>query len=131
MLVQVMSAIQISNTISTVGNLKLSVGIGVYKDDSYTNGLSTIDWGTLEPGATQNYWTHTLNEGGSALTLSMSTDNWSPSTASDHLTSTWSFNNGQKIDLDEFVEVTLTLTVGEGITGITSFKFDLIAEGRG
>jgi len=61
----------------------------------------------------------------------MSTSSWSPSSASNYLTLTWSFSNGQKIDPDKFVEVTLTLTVSEGITGITSFNFDLIVEGSG
>jgi hypothetical protein len=131
MLVQVMSAIQISNTISTVGTLKLSVGIGVYSDANYANRLSTIDWGTLEPGATQSHSMYILIEGISPLTLSMSTSSWSPSSASNYLTLTWKFNNGQKIDPEKFAEVTLTLTVSAGITGIASFNYDLIVEGSG
>ena len=130
MLVQVMSAIQVSNTISTVGSLKLSAGIGVYKDASYTNNLSTIDWGTLEPGATQSYSMYIHNEGVSALTLSMSTSNWSPSSASNYLTLSWNYN-GRTLNAGETVQVTLTLSISESVTGISSFSFDINVVGSG
>jgi hypothetical protein len=54
MLTQVMSAIQLSSTISNVGTLKLSASMGVYRDTSFTNTMSAIDWGTLEPGTTKS-----------------------------------------------------------------------------
>ena len=130
MLVQVMSAIQISNTISTVGTLKLSAGIGVYSDANYANRLSTIDWGTLEPGATQSYSMYILNEGSSALTLSMSTASWSPSSASNYLTLTWSYN-GRTLEAGAAAQVTLTLSVSESVTGISSFSFDINVVGSG
>ena len=130
MMVQVMSAIQVSNTISTVGTLKLSVGIGVYRDAGYANQLSTIDWGTLDPGATRSYSIYIQNEGGSALTLSMSTASWSPSSASNYLTLTWNYN-GQTLSAGEGVQVTLTLSVSESVTGISSFSFDINIVGSG
>ena len=130
MMVQVMSAIQVSNTISTVGTLKLSAGIGVYRDAGYTNQLSTIDWGTLDPGATRNYSIYIQNEGASALTLSMSTASWSPSSASNYLTLTWNYN-GQTLNAGEGIPVTLTLSVSESVTGISSFSFDINVVGSG
>ena len=89
MLAQVLSAIQISSTISNVGTLKLSADIGVYWDASFTNRTTAINWGTLDPGATKSFSIYIRNEGSYALTFSMSAANWSPSTASNYITMGW------------------------------------------
>jgi hypothetical protein len=70
------------------------------------------------------------NEGITALTLTMSTSNWNPSSSPNYMTLTWSYVNGQTINAGEAAEVTLTLTVSPSITGIIKFNFDVIAEGR-
>jgi hypothetical protein len=124
MLAQVMSAVQISSTISNVGALNLSADIGVYWDASVTERTSAIDWGTLDPGATKSFSIYIRNEGNYALTLSMSTSNWSPSTASDYLKVNWNYD-GQTVDPDEYVHVTLTLTISASITGFNNFSFNL------
>jgi hypothetical protein len=124
MLAQVMSAIQVSSTISNVGTLKLSVGVGVYSDNRFTNKITTIDWGTLDPGTTKIFSVYIRNEGSSALTLSMSASNWNPSTASNYLTLTWSYT-GQTVNSNGYVQVTFTLAVSESVTGISSFSFDI------
>ena len=130
MLAQVMSAIQLSSTISNVGTLKLSFGIGVYRDASFTSKMTSIDWGTLEPGATKSYSIYIRNEGSTALTLSMATSNWNPTTASNYMTLTWNYN-GQTLNSNSYVYVTLTLTVSSSITGISNFSFDINLVGSG
>jgi len=130
MLAQVMSAIQMSRTISNVGTLKMSADIGVYWDASFTNRISTIDWGTLDPGVTKSFSIYIRNEGNYALTLSMSPSNWSPSTTSNYLTLSWNYND-QTVNPNEYVLVTLTLTVSPSITGISNFNFDLNLVGTG
>jgi len=130
MLAQVMSAIQISRTISNVGTLKLSVDIGVYWDASFTNRTTAINWGTLDPGTTKSFSIYIRNEGNSALTLSMSTSNWSPSTASNYITLNWNYN-GQTVNPNGYVGVTFTLTVSNSIAGVSSFSFDISLVGSG
>lgn len=130
LLAQVMSAIQITRTVSNVGTLKLSADIEVYQDASFTNRAITIDWGTLDPGATKSYSIYIRNEGTTALSLSMSTSNWNPSTASNYLSLNWNYN-GQTVDLNGYVRVTLTLTVSESITGFSNFGFDINIVGSG
>ena len=130
MLSQVMSAILISRTISNVGTLKLSVDIGVYWDASFTNRTTAINWGTLDPGTAKSFSTYIRNEGTSALTLSMSTSNWSPSTASNYITLNWNYN-GQTVNPNEYVGVTFTLTVSNSIAGVSSFSFDISLVGSG
>ena len=125
----VSSLYQTSNTISSVGTFR-AIGIDVYWDEGLTNKVTTINWGLLAPGSQKTYTTYVSNEGILPLTLSMSTSNWSPPSASNYLTLTWNCE-GQTVNAGEAVQVTFTLTVSEGITGIENFNFYITAEGSG
>jgi hypothetical protein len=118
-----------TKTISTVGSLK-TLGIGAYWDENATDKVKWIDWGKIEPGAQNNVEIYFHNEGNSAVTLSQSTSNWSPSVASNYLTLSWDYN-GQKIEEGENLQVTLTLSVSANIAGVTDFDFDIIVVGVG
>ncbi|UCF45369.1 MAG: hypothetical protein JSW44_01680 [Candidatus Bathyarchaeota archaeon] len=117
------------NPISNVGSLK-TIGIAAYWDAGLTNRVNVIDWGILEPGDQKSFLIYFQNEGNSNVTLTKSTSNWNPSVASSYLFLNWDYN-GQKINAGENLQVTLTLSVSEGITGITNFGFDIIAVGTG
>jgi hypothetical protein len=62
--------------------------------------------------------------------LSISTSNWSPSTASNYITLNWNYN-GQTVNPNEYVSVTFTLTVSNSIAGVSSFSFDISLVGSG
>jgi len=126
---QVLSAVQTSRTVSNAGTVK-TIGVGVYWDDGCANPLSSVDWGVLEPGSSENVSCYIRNEGSSVSTLSMYTSNWSPSNASGYLSLSWDYG-GQSIDVDEVVQVTYTLSVDASIEGITSFSFDITIVGSG
>jgi hypothetical protein len=111
-------------TVSNAGALK-AIGIGVYWDTGLTSKASTPDWGLLQPGAQKSFTVYVHNEGNSPVTLSLSTFNWTPSTASSYLALTWNYN-GQTISPGTQMQVTLTLTVSSSITGISNFSFDII-----
>ena len=128
-IVTVRSPYETSSTISSVGTLK-AIGIGVYWNESLTSRVNVIDWGVLEPSAKKSFTVYIRNEGNFPLTLSMSTSNWNPPTASNYLTLTWSYA-GQTINAGATIKVTLTLTVSESITGINNFNFDITAVGSG
>jgi len=128
-IVTVRSPYETSSTISSVGTLK-AIGIGVYWNESLTSRVNVIDWGVLEPSAKKSFTVYIRNEGNLPLTLSVSTSNWNPPTASNYLTLTWSYA-GQTINAGATIKVTLTLTVSESITGINNFNFDITAVGSG
>jgi hypothetical protein len=128
-IVNVSSLYQTSNTISSIGTLK-AIGIEVYQNEDLTGRVTTIDWGTLKPGDTKTYTIYVSNKGNFPLTLSMSTSNWNPPSASNYLTLTWSYS-GQTISAGETAQVTLTLTVNRSITGLSNFGFDITAVGSG
>jgi hypothetical protein len=123
MLTQVMSAIQANTKISNQGTLK-TVGVGVYWDSALTNKVSSIDWGILEPSSNVNKTVYIRNEGNAAATLSMTTSNWSPANASTYLTLTWNYG-GQTLNVNEAIQVKLSLAVSSSIAGITNFSFDI------
>jgi hypothetical protein len=126
---QVLSAVQTSRTVSNAGTVK-TIGVGVYRDTACTNMLSSVDWGVLEPGSSENVSCYIRNEGSSVSTLSMYTSNWNPSNASGYMSLSWDYGE-QSIDVDEVVQVTFTLSVDAGIEGITSFSFDITIVGSG
>lgn len=124
---QVLSTVQKNRTISNAGTVK-AIGVGVYWDNELTNPLSSINWGVLEPGSSENVTCYVRNEGNSVSTLSMYTSNWNPSNASDYITLSWDYS-GQSINPNEAIQVTFTLSVDASIDGITSFSFDITIVG--
>jgi hypothetical protein len=123
MMVQVMSLVPVSKTISNVGSVK-AVGVGVYQDIGCTSPLSSIDWGALDPGSNNNVTVYIRSEGNSVVSLTMNTTNWNPSTASNYMTLTWNYG-GQSINVGAAVQVKLTLSVSASVAGITNFSFDI------
>jgi hypothetical protein len=113
-----------SKKLSSTGSIQTTAEIGVYSNPQCTTPLTSLSWGTLEPGGSQAIVCHIKNEGSSALTLSMYPSGWNPTEAADYLTLSWDYN-GASIDPDASVQVTFTLSVDASIEGITSFSFDV------
>jgi len=124
-----LSPLSTTSRVSSSGVIK-AVGVGVYSDLACTTKLSSIDWGTLEPGVSKNVTCYIKNGGNSAITLSLSTANWSPSNASQNITLKWD-SGGKSISPSQVVKATLTLSVSSSISGITNFSFDIIIVGTG
>ena len=123
---QAFPAGQTTRTFSSSGTIQIQTpqGIGVYSDSGCTSPLTSTSWGTLQPGGSQNVICYIKNEGGTATTLSLETSNWSPGTASNYLGLSWNYN-GDPIQPNASVQVTLTLSVASNIEGITTFSFDI------
>jgi len=124
---QAYPAAQTSKTLSSTGNIQ-TIGVGVYTNVQCSSPLSSIAWGTLEPGMNQTLVCYIKNEGTSASTLSMYASNWNPSSAENYLTLSWNYD-GQSINPGDAVQVTFTLSVDASIEGITNFSFDITIVG--
>jgi len=120
---QAFPAAQTSKTLSSTGTIE-TIGVGVYTTAQCSTAVTSIPWGTLEPGASQDFVCYIRNEGNSPTTLSLQTTNWSPSVAATYLDLDWDYDN-QPISPDDSIEVTFTLTVDASIEEITSFSFDI------
>ena len=121
-----------SKKVSAKGSVGVvnAVGIGLYWERSCSNVVSSIDWGTIEPGSAKNVVVYLKNEGNSDVTLSLETMNWNPSGASSYIFLSWDYG-GQAIKPGQVVPATLTLNVSSSISGITSFSFDIVVTASG
>lgn len=110
--------IAISEVVSTEG-------IEVYWDSACNNQVSSIDWGTIQPGSVKNVTVYIRNEGNTSTTISLSTQNWTPPNASLYMNLTWNYG-GEVIEVGAAIQVTLSLWVSDSIQGITDFSFDIV-----
>ena len=127
MVVSALGVLVATRTISNYGNVS-AVGVGVYWDSSCTNMVLSIDWGALEPGASVDKTIYIKNEGSLAVLLSMTTENWSPASASSYMTLSWAREN-YVLNSGSVVQAVLTLSVSSSISEITNFSFDIIISG--
>jgi len=107
-----------------------TVEIKVYWERKCVNEVSSIDWGIVEAGSSKNVTVYVKNTGDVTITLSLSTANWNPSSASSYITLGWDYDN-QPIKRAKVIQVKLTLSLSQNTTGITDFSFDLIITGTG
>lgn len=101
------------------------IGVGIYRNPDLTDALSSISWGMLEPGVSQNYTCYVRNEGSSSVVLSLSTINWNPIKASTFISLGWDYG-GESLVPSEVVEVTFVLSVSPDVSGVSSFSFDTV-----
>lgn len=110
--------------ISSTGVIK-TVGCEVYWDNALTEKVTSIDWGMLEPGQTKNVSVYIKNTSNVKANLTLGTENWNPSAASDYINLFWNYNN-QTLGVGEVILVKFTLEVSPSIIGITDFNFDIL-----
>jgi archaellum component FlaG (FlaF/FlaG flagellin family) len=116
-----------TRSISNNGSVR-AVGVNVYTDTACTTAVSTISWGALDPGGVGTYTMYVKNTGTVPVTLSMTTGNWNPSSASSYITLTWNQQN-YVLPAGQVIQAVLTLSVSSGASGIASFSFDTTITG--
>lgn len=116
-----------SKTISNQGNVN-AIGVGVYWEDTCVNEVLTIDWGLIEPGASENVTVYILNEGTVPMTLNMTTGNWDPAAASTDIALSWT-REGSSVNAQSVLQAVLTLSVSSSISDVSSFSFDITITG--
>ena len=116
--------LQYLRTIPATGRIK-TIGCEVYWDAALTNRVTSINWGTMTPGENKDMTVDIKNTGNAPATLTLGTQNWVPSTASNFINLWWNYNNST-IPEGIGIPVVFTLDISPSITGITSFSFDII-----
>ena len=116
-----------SRSVQSFGAVK-AINIGVYWDSTCTNATSTVDWGMLSPGNAKNVTVYVQNAGNLALTLNLTTQNWSPTDAASYIGLIWN-REGQVVTSGSVVAAVLTLSVSPSISGITNFGFEIVVTG--
>ena len=111
------------------GVINQGTGIEIYWDSKGTNRVSSIDWGSLEPGTNKTVTLFIKNKGKNQVTLSYYTSNWGPSEIANYLNLTWDYT-GQRIEFKDVLQVVFTLYVSENSEAIENFSFDTIIIGN-
>jgi hypothetical protein len=114
-------AIPSTGTISTIN-------VEVYSDSACSQPLSSINWGTLSPGATVTKTVYIKNTGNAQITLSMTTNNWNPTNANGPITIFWD-KEGSTLASGQSTAAVITLRVSSSISGITSFSCNIVITG--
>jgi hypothetical protein len=109
----------------TIGVRSSSSALGIYSDSGCASALSSISWGTMGPGDVSIATMYIRNEVSSAVTLSMTENNWDPPSASDYFTLGWNLD-GYVLQPNQVLQALLTLNVSSSVSGITNFSFDIL-----
>jgi hypothetical protein len=126
--VTVVSALLSSTALVSNTGTITGVGVRVYKDSGCTQSLTSISWGLLAPGQQGSYTIYVKNTGTAAETLSKSTGDWNPASASNYLTFGWD-RDGYVLNAGTSVSAVLTLSVASNVAGITNFSFNITITG--
>jgi len=118
-----------SKTLSSSGSVK-AINVEVFWDNECTQAVSSVDWGTPEPGESIENTVFVKNTGNAPMNLSQYTSGWNPVDAESYLTLSWDLE-GMVISANEVLQAVLTLYVSSDISGITDFAFNIIIEGTG
>jgi hypothetical protein len=115
---------QISNT----GQIT-AVGLGVYQDVACSVNLTSISWGSVDPGCSTQYPAYIENTGGAVEMLSLAASNWNPVSAGAVLTLSW--NAPVTLQPGAIAAVNFTLTASADTENLTSFSFTFTVMGSG
>ena len=121
--------VSVNQSVSSSGTVT-TINVGVYSNSACTQTLTSIDWGTISPGNTTTKTIYVKNTGNTQITLSMTTNGWSPTSANGPLTLTWN-QEGTTLSAGLSTAATLTLSVSSSISGITTFSVNIVITGTG
>jgi hypothetical protein len=105
-----------------------AVNLSVYSDSACTQPVTTLTAATLNPGATTTQTIYIKNTGNVPETLTMTTNNWTPTSASTSLTLTWNRQN-TVLNAGASTQATLTLTAAANTGTLTTFSCDVTLTG--
>ena len=98
-----------------------AVNLGVFSDSACTQTATALNVGTLNPGGAANQTVYIKNTGNVQETLTMTTSNWTPSSASTYLTLTWN-QQSTILPAGQSIQAILTLTAASNTGSLTTFS---------
>ncbi len=119
---------QRSVTFPTSG-LIVGIGVGIYADSGATQNLTSISWGSIEPGGNAVRTCYVKNTGNTQINLTMSTQDWNPAGISSQISVVWD-REGVAVGPGQLVLASISLSVLPSAPG-TSFSFNIRITGSG
>jgi hypothetical protein len=115
--------------IANSGTIRV-IGVSLFWDKACTNKVTSVTWGTINPGTSVSQYVYVLNIGTASGTLSMGYGNWTPAVAASYITFAWNCSN-YVLARSGIVCAKLTLTVQPSITGVKDFGFMIVIQATG
>jgi hypothetical protein len=91
--------------------------------------VTTITWGTLVPSEAKTVTVNFRASGNTPVTLSISTRNWQPAEAAQHLT--FSHNYTGQMVTGAWMPIAFTLQVDADAGSLSQFSFEILIVGSG
>jgi hypothetical protein len=124
----IISAVEVSSRSISSGGSIVSMNVEIFSNIDLTQTCSNINWGILTPGETVSQTIYIKNNGNKAITLSMTTENWSPANASTYMSLSWN-QESTSLDPGQATPASLTLATAADISSISDFDFNIIIIG--
>jgi len=105
-----------------------TINVGVYSDSGCTQNCTSINWGSLYPGNSTSITVYVKNTGTIPITLTMTTNSWTPTNASECLTITWD-QEDTILNAGAEVPANLTLTADLDTGSLTDFSVNIVITG--
>jgi len=124
----IISGVVISSQSISSGGTITSINVEIFNNNNCTQSCNNINWGTLIPGESITQTIYIKNSGNKPITLSITSENWTPANAITYLDLTWDKENSN-LNPDQVVPASLTLSASLDIDSIEDFNFDIIITG--
>lgn len=102
-----------------------TLSLGVFSNQACTQQLTSVDWGTLEPGQEATIACYVKNTSAKTVIVTASATSWNPAHASNYLSFQWNLQNAV-IEPGAVTQAWLKLQVDSNIQNVTSFSFNII-----
>jgi hypothetical protein len=117
-----------SQSVPSKGQLTV-INLGLYSDSACTSNLTTLDFGAITAGGASVIACWIKNTGNSNEALSLATNTWSPTNASQWLTVSWN-QAGTILAKNQAVAANLTLNVSPSVNpSLSNFTFNVVIAG--
>jgi hypothetical protein len=116
------------NSGGTNNPITSTINLDIYTDAAATTKLSSLQWGTLNPGGTVTKTIYIKNSGNTSERLNMTATEWAPVAASQVLTLTWN-KEGSTLAAGAVVSATLTLRVAADPGDVSNFSMNIVING--
>lgn len=103
-------------------------GLEIFWEQECVTPVTEIKWGQIDVGGQKTEIIYLKNTGDMDLTLSIITENWTPSEAVNYISISWN-RETSTIPKDQILQAEIVLTVSNSITGISDFSFNIIISG--
>lgn len=98
---------------------------GLYFDVDCTEKVSTLNWGSLEPGSHNILTIYVRNVGSRSSIVRLSSRNWTPSKLDASTYLSWNLENAT-VKPNEIRRAELTLHIGDNMFSVSELNFEVI-----